>query len=167
MPRLHLLRHAKSSWDDPGLSDRDRPLAPRGRLAAERMAEHLRTEGVRLDLVLCSPAVRARQTLAVVAGALGDPPTSVEEDLYGAEPEDVLARLREVPDPTGDVMVIGHNPTLQDLALDLAAGGDDLPRLREKLPTGALATLAFDGPWRGLGPGGARLVALVVPRELR
>jgi phosphohistidine phosphatase len=167
MPRLYLLRHAKSSWDEPGLADRDRPLAPRGRRAAERMAGHLRTEGVRPGLVLCSPAVRTRQTLAAVAGALGDPPVSVEDRLYGAEPEDLVARLREVPDPTGDVLVIGHNPTLQDLALELATEGDPLPRLREKLPTGALATLVFDGSWRDLGHGRATLEALVVPRDLR
>jgi len=97
MPRLYLLRHAKSSWDDPGLADRDRPLAPRGRRDAGRMAEHLRAEDVRPGLVLCSAAVRARQTLAAVDEVLGDPPTSIEDGLYGAEPEDVLARLREVP----------------------------------------------------------------------
>ena len=167
MPLLYLLRHAKSSWDDPGLADRDRPLAPRGRRAAERMAEHLRAHDVRPGLVLCSPAVRARQTLAAVTAALGDPPTTVEDGLYGGEPEHVVARLREVPDTTEAVMVIGHDPTLQDLALELAGGGDDLPRLREKLPTGALATLAFEGSWRDLAPGRATLEAFVVPRDLR
>jgi phosphohistidine phosphatase len=167
MPRLHLLRHAKSSWDDPGLADRDRPLAPRGRRAAERMAEHLRAAGVRPALVLCSSAVRARQTLTAVADALGDPPTAIEDALYLAEPEDVLGRLRAVPDADPEVLVIGHNPTLQELALELARDGSDLPRLREKLPTGALVTLAFEGPWRDLGPGRATLVAFVTPRDLR
>ena len=167
MPRLYLLRHAKSSWDDPGLVDRDRPLAPRGRRAAERLAEHLRTEGVRPDLVLCSPAVRARETLAAVAPALGDPTAIVEDLLYGADADEVLARLRELPDPTECAMVIGHNPTLQDLTLDLAGEGEDLPRLREKLPTGALVTLVFEGRWRDLRPGAATLVGFVVPRDLR
>ena len=72
MTRLYLLRHAKSSWDEPGLADRDRPLAPRGRRGAERIAEHLRAENVRLDLVLCSPALRARRTLEIVRDGFPD-----------------------------------------------------------------------------------------------
>jgi len=167
MTRLDLLRHAKSSWDEPGMADRERPLAPRGRRAAGRVAEHLRAEGVRPDVVLCSTAVRARQTLDIVLPALGEPEVLVEEGLYAGDAEDVLDRLRSLPDATARAMVVGHNPTLQDLALDLAASGRDLERLREKLPTGALVTLAFGGPWRGLGAGRATLESLVVPRDLR
>ncbi|HEU4356265.1 MAG TPA: histidine phosphatase family protein [Actinomycetota bacterium] len=167
MTRLHLLRHAKSSWDEPGLADRDRPLAPRGTQAARRMAEHLRTAGVRPDVVLCSPAVRARQTLDLVLPALAEPAVLVEDPLYAADADALLDRLRSLPDGTDAAMVIGHNPTLQDLALDLASDGPDLDRLREKLPTGALSTLAFEGLWRDLGPGSAVLETLVAPRDLR
>jgi phosphohistidine phosphatase len=166
MTRLYLLRHAKSSWDEPGLADRERPLALRGRRAARRMAEHLRAEDVHPDVVLCSAAVRARETLEIVLPALAGPQVLVEDDLYAADADDLLDRLRSLPQGTGAAMVVGHNPTLQDLALDLASSGRDLERLRDKLPTGALVTLAFPGPWRELGPG-ATLEALVVPRDLR
>ena len=167
MTRLYLLRHAKSSWDEPGSSDRDRPLAPRGRRAAERVAEHLRDEGVRPDLVLCSPAARALQTLELVRPALGQAEVLVEDALYGIDADGLLERLRSLPASTAGAMVVGHNPTIQDLALDLAGQGDAVPRLREKLPTGALLTLSFDGAWRDLGPLRARLESFVSPRELR
>jgi len=166
MPNLYLLRHAKSSWDDPGSNDRDRPLSPRGRRAAERLAEHLRAEGVHPDLVLCSPAVRARQTLARVRRALGDPKVTFDEILYAADAERLLARLRTVPAGVETVLLIGHNPGLQDLALDLAAEGRGLRKLRAKLPTGALVSLSFEGAWSDLGPGRAVLAGFVVPREL-
>lgn len=166
MTRLYLLRHAKSSWDEPGLADRDRPLAPRGRRAAERMAEHLRAEGIRPDIVLCSPALRARRTLEIVRPSLGEPEVTVEDALYGIDADALLGRLRELPEGTDAAMVVGHNPTLQDLALDLAGEGEDLPRLREKLPTGALLALAFEGAWHDLGPGTARLGSFVSPRDL-
>jgi phosphohistidine phosphatase len=167
MTTLYLLRHAKSSWDQPGLADRERPLAPRGQRAARRVAEHLRAEGVRPDVVLCSTAVRAKQTLEIVQPALGEPEVLVEEGLYATDADDLLDRVRSLPGRSSAAMIVGHNPTLQDLALDLASSGRDLERLREKLPTGALATLAFEGPWRELGPGRATLVSLVAPRDLR
>jgi len=166
MKRLYLLRHAKSSWDDPGLRDHERPLAPRGRRAAAKLGDHLRTEGVRPELVLCSSAVRARETLERISDALGEAEVHVERDLYAADAAELLERLREVADTIGSVLMIAHNPGLQDLALELARTGGDLPRLREKLPTGSLATLAFEGGWRDLAPGAATLLALVVPRDL-
>jgi phosphohistidine phosphatase len=167
--QLYLLRHAKSSWDDPALADHERPLAPRGRRAAARIAEHLRGEGIRPALILCSSSRRTRQTLEPVAAALPDVPTQVEADLYGAGEESLLARLRQLPDTADSVLLIGHNPGLQDLAVALAGAGDaeTLARLRAKMPTAALATLAAPvARWRDLRPGGAELVAFVVPREL-
>ena len=92
--RLHVLRHAKSSWDPPGLPDHERPVSPRGRKAAKRIARVLAAEGVRPQLVLCSPAVRARQTLERVLDALGSPETGVDEALYHAPAESLLARVR-------------------------------------------------------------------------
>jgi phosphohistidine phosphatase len=134
MTTLYLLRHAKSSWDEPGLADRERPLAPRGRRAAERMAEHLRTKGIHPDVVLCSAAVRARETLEIVLPALAEPQVLVEDDLYAAHADDLLDRLRTLPKGTGAAMVVGHNPTLQDLALDLASSGRDLERPPRETP---------------------------------
>ena len=169
MKVLYLLRHAKSSWDDPVLSDHERPLAPRGRRAAARIAEHLNREGIRPALILCSSSRRTRQTLELVAAALPDAPTHVEADLYGAGEGSLLGRLHRLPDTADSVLLVGHNPGLQDLAVALAEGGDaeTLARLRAKMPTGALATLAAPVTrWRDLRPGGGELVAFVVPREL-
>ena len=168
MKRLFLLRHAKSSWDDPELADRERPLAPRGRRAAVLVAEHLRREGVSAELVLCSSALRTRETLAAILPALdGDVEIRIEGGLYAVGADDLLERLRGIPESVTSVMVIGHNPGLQDLALMLVAEGRGLDRLREKFPTGALATLGFgDAPWSALSAGDATLEAYVVPREL-
>jgi phosphohistidine phosphatase len=166
---LHLLRHAKSSGKgDPTLEDHDRPLAGRGRRACERVAEHMRREGIRPTLVLCSSARRARETLDGIRPALADDvATQVERALYTGDEARLLARLRRVPAGVSEIMLVGHNPALQRLAEDLAGSGDDLARLREKFPTAALATLAIpDVEWDQLEAGAARLVAYVVPREL-
>ena len=164
---VHVVRHAKSSWADEGLPDHERPLAPRGRRAARRLAAHLRAAGVRPDLVLCSSAVRARQTLDLLRPGLPDPvEVLVEGDLYGAPAAALLDRLRRLPDEVGAVMLVGHNPGLQDLVLTLAARGGDRARVRDGFPTAALATLAVpSGPWSGLGPGAAELAEYVIPRK--
>jgi phosphohistidine phosphatase len=164
---LYLLRHAKSSWDDPALADRERPLAPRGRKDGKLLAEHLRKQGIEPELVLCSAAARTRETLELVRPALGGATVAVEDELYGASSDELLARLRRVPDEVGSVMVIGHNPGLEQLALGLASTGDELARLEEKFPTAALATLALTQAWAALAPGNAVLAAYVVPKQLR
>jgi phosphohistidine phosphatase len=167
VPLLYLLRHAKSSWDEPSLADRDRPLAPRGRKAASALAHHIKKEKIAPALVLSSPARRAVDTLELVAPALGpQAQTQIEEALYGAGVEDLLRRLRNIPPAIPSVMVVGHNPTLQELALRLAGSGKDLERLKERFPTGALATLSVPGTWEDLGTGEAQLVDLVFPRDL-
>jgi len=166
---LYLLRHAKSSWDDPGLVDHDRPLAPRGVRAAKAMARHMRQEGIRPALVLCSSAVRARETLELVLPALGDADVWVEPELYGADMGELLGRLRRLPRAVPSAMVVGHMPTLQDVALRLAGDGDEtaLARLRAKLPTAALVTLTLSPEgWDGLAWGTARLAGFMVPRDL-
>ena len=168
MRHLHLLRHAKSSWDDPALSDHDRPLAPRGRRAAERIASHLRLEEIVPDLVLCSSATRARETLEGIEPALGDgPDVQIERGLYGVPERELLDRLHDVPDTIDSVMLIGHNPSVQDLAVTLARPGPALDTVELKYPTGALATLIFDGSWRELAPGTAELRSFVRPKDLR
>jgi phosphohistidine phosphatase len=164
---LYLLRHAKSSWDDPSLADHDRPLAPRGRRAAKRMAGHLRDAGIAPDLVLCSPARRARDTLKRISSALPKATeVQIEDGLYGAGHEELLDRLRKLPDDVSSVMLVGHNPGLEDLAMALVAPGSH-DRLQEKFPTGALATLSIPGEsWMALEEGGAELVDFVIPKAL-
>ena len=170
---LFVLRHAKSSWDDPGLGDHERPLAPRGRRTALQIAAYLRAHEIAPALVLCSPARRTVQTLEAVAPG---GKTLIEPELYAASASALLARLRQVPNVTTSVMLIGHNPGLQMLVLALA--GDRTrtrTRTREdptraavanKFPTAALATLSLDGGWSDLQAGGAELTGYVRPKDL-
>jgi phosphohistidine phosphatase len=157
MKRLFLLRHAKSSWDDPDLADHDRPLAPRGRRAAKAIGEHMRREGIEPELVLCSSSRRTRETLERLRL---DSETLIEDELYAASAQRLLERLRAVDEGVGSVLLIGHNPGVEDLAETL--GGE----AQAKYPTGALATLELDGTWRGLRAGGARLAGFVTPKQL-
>jgi phosphohistidine phosphatase len=157
---LYLLRHAKSSWADPSLADRDRPLSPRGRRNAAVLASRLARAPIAPELVLCSPALRTRETLAVIGEAL---PRAAEirfeERLYGAGADELVALLAELPGTVGAVLLIGHNPGLEDLA-----GLLDPNAAHEPLPTAALLTVELDGPFAGVAAGRARLVDRVVPR---
>jgi phosphohistidine phosphatase len=166
--RLWFLRHAKSSWDQSGLPDADRPLAPRGRRAAEVLAAHLAASEIRPTVVLCSSSLRTRETLAAILPTLGDAlMIRIERALYGADAAQLLDQLRQVPNKASSAMLIAHNPGIQDLALALAAGGPALAGLREKFPTGALATLELDVErWRDLDHGTATATILVTPRSL-
>jgi len=166
---LYLLRHGKSSWDDPSVEDHDRPLAPRGTEAARRIGAYMSQRRFSPALVLCSSAARAIQTYEAVASVLGKANVVLVEDaLYGTTPADLLNRLREIPEQAEPVLVVGHNPTLQELAMDLSGDGEprSLARLREGLPTGGLAALSYVGRWADLGHGRAYLESLTVPREL-
>ena len=176
MPTLILLRHAKSSWDEPGLADFDRPLAKRGRRAAPIAGAEMARRGWLPDLALVSPAKRARQTwkragkaLAAAAGAKQAPEVRFAEALYMAAPEAILALLHAVPDNTRSVVVVGHNPGLEELAVLLAGPGSDaaaLDSVRARFPTAALARLTFDGPWKDLAPDGAALTDVALVREV-
>jgi phosphohistidine phosphatase len=164
--QLFILRHAKSSWDNPGLEDHERPLAPRGQRACTVMADHLRTNAIKPELVLCSSSRRTRETLEAVA------PTGehlIEAQLYSASVEGMLDRLRRLPDDVSSVMVIGHNPTVQMLVLRLARReGDGAVRsaVERKFPTGALATLTFECGWNELAAGRAHLAEFLTPKGL-
>jgi phosphohistidine phosphatase len=165
--QLWLLRHAKSSWEDPELPDEDRPLAPRGERAAAAMATYLSS----LDtprLVVCSSALRARQTLAAVLPALGaDLTIGIEPGMYTFDANVLLERVRRVEDDAPSVVLVGHNPALEDLALRLAANGEERTRLERKFPTGALLTIELPGgPWAALGDGVGDIVRFVTPRDL-
>ncbi len=157
MRTIILLRHGKSSWSDPTLADLDRPLAPRGERASQRIAKYIRQKKIRPALVLYSPSLRTRQTLEAIESS----------QLYAASEGELLQRLQALPESVDSVMLIGHNPGLHELARTLASRGDELPQLEEKFPTGALATLVVDSEsWAALGPGDAELVDYVVPRQL-
>lgn len=168
MRHLWLLRHAKSSWDDPDLPDHDRPLSPRGREAAARIATHLEATHVRPRLVVCSSARRARETLGAVLPGLGDELTiRVDAAVYTFSADGLLETVRALPAEHLEVMLVGHNPAMEDLASMLARDGERLPELRGKYPTGALAGLELDvTAWANAVPGCARLATFVTPRDL-
>jgi phosphohistidine phosphatase len=130
------------------------------------MANHLRSNAPHPDLILCSSALRTRETLERMTNAFEDAPIVVEDELYGATEDELLERLRRVDEGSEMVALIGHNPGIQDLAIAVAGSGDDLDRMRGKFPTGTAAVLEFDGPWRELAPGSARLTSFVTPRDL-
>jgi phosphohistidine phosphatase len=163
-----LLRHGKSSWSDSTLADIDRPLAPRGERASRKLAKYIRRKRIHPALVLCSPALRTRQTLEAVQVSLGKRcAVEVVPELYAASEQELLERLQALPESVRSVMLVGHNPGLHNLALVLASRGADLPQLEKKFPTGALAKLVFRSEsWTAVGRGEGELVDYVVPRQL-
>jgi len=166
-----LLRHAKSAWTQPGLDDHDRPLSPRGERSAEAMADHVVHNAPRPDLILCSTAVRTRQTLAPLVHRLAvpAPPIALERGLYLAPAGTLMERLRALAEEVGTVLLIGHNEGIGELAEGLAGSGRtaDLAALRAKFPTGALATLRAPAVrWSDLAPRSAELLSFVRPRDL-
>lgn len=170
MKRLLLLRHAKSSRNDPSLADFERPLAPRGVKAAPRMGRELVARDWLPERALVSPAVRTHATWDLLIGEWPDRPSAeFPETLYDASAEEILAELRGAPETVSTLLVIGHNPGLQDLADRIAANTSDqkaLARLREKFPTTGLVRLVFEGKWRDLDFAGARLTHCLSPRDL-
>jgi phosphohistidine phosphatase len=168
MHRLHLLRHAKSNYPE-GVDDSERPLSRRGREAARRVAESLPEALGTLDLVLCSTALRTRETAELVLAGFAAPPRILYEDgLYLAGRAALIRRLRGLDESLGAVMVIGHNPGLHELALALAA--PDSPRYRTlatgKFPTTARASFAIEGPWAALGQSRHQLTDFVTAKSL-
>jgi phosphohistidine phosphatase len=173
MKRIHLLRHAKSSWDDPTLADHERPLSKRGEKACRHVAAWIAESGVRPQLVLCSTATRARRTLELVLPSLdttgssdGEPVVSFDAGLYHASADALLERVRELDMDVNDVLLVGHNPGLQDLALRLSAPAPARERIAAKLPTGALVTVELRDEWSTAGSRGGHITGLVLPREL-
>ncbi|HET9382532.1 MAG TPA: histidine phosphatase family protein [Streptomyces sp.] len=165
--RLVVLRHAKSARPA-GVPDHARPLAPRGRRDAPAAGHALAEAGLLPDLALCSTAVRARRTWDLAAAQWGTPPP-VRHDprLYAADAAELLAVVREAPAGVMTLLLVGHNPGLQDLVLALAGDGlgDTLERVRTKFPTSAVAVLARYGTgWQDLAPRTAVLTSVLVPR---
>lgn len=166
---LIIMRHAKSSWDSGVPRDFDRPLNARGERDAPRMGAWLSRQALAPELVVASPALRTRQSAEAVVGALGlatPPPLRFEPDIYDATlPRliDVLQRLPEGPSP---VLLVGHNPGMELLLLELAAPGLSRQVEGKLMPTGAVYCLDFAGGWTPLLPGSGRLRAWMHPRRL-
>lgn len=161
MKTLLVMRHAKSSWADPGQADHDRPLNERGRRDAPRMGLWLAEQGLAPDAILCSSAARARETAEAVADASGADAPAVRPMLYGGDVEDYLAELRRLGDDVDVALIVGHNPTVSELV-------DALADAEEAMPTAAVAHLALPvARWTELDEDveGA-LAALWRPREL-
>lgn len=170
MPVLLLLRHAKSSWDDPGLGDFERPLAPRGLRAAPAMGAEIEARDWVPDLAIVSAAVRARQTLDLAAAEWRtSPAVRFEQKLYMASTPSILALANAIDTQIQTAMLVGHNPGMENFARFLAGPSSKRPALDtmvEKFPTTALARFTFEGEWRSLTGGGAALTHFLRPRDL-
>ncbi len=169
MHMLHLLRHAKSSWKEE-VEDHERPLNRRGREAARRVGRALPAAVGTLDLVLCSSARRTRETLELIVAELAVRPQSViEDELYEASKDELIDRLRRLAEEIGNVLLIGHNPGLHDLAIAIAdtnrAGLRALSSGR--FPTAARASFRVAEPWSGFGRLRCELVDYVTAESLR
>jgi phosphohistidine phosphatase len=167
---LLLLRHAKSRWDEPGVDDHARDLAPRGLKAARRMGQLMRELGLVPDLVLCSTAQRARHTWQIVADALGgDVATRFDDRLYLAAPARMIAVARERGGDAHRLLLVGHDPGMHRLAADLATAGDAKlrERLAAKFPTAGLARLAINvARWAAFTGQPGQLQGFWRPRDL-
>jgi phosphohistidine phosphatase len=154
---LHLLRHAKSDWSDASLSDHERPLNRRGKRARKMIQEHI--DGWTVDLVICSTARRARATARPVIEALGCP-ARYEDAIYAASGRELLELARALPDDYNTVMLVGHNPSLEELTTTLCGSS---PRY----PTAALGTIELTiKRWADIAPGCGTVAAYVTPAEL-
>jgi len=170
MRRLMLLRHAKSDWATPGARDHDRPLTARGRESAAKMGAYMARHALMPDLVVASSATRVRETLQELLPAFKTAPKVIEDkSLYETEAESLLATIKGTGRPIHNLLLVGHNPGLADLAALLMASGDVevRQRLLEKFPTGALAVIDFAlDDWTKLHPKAGRLDRFVIPRTL-
>lgn len=169
MLSLSLLRHAKSSWDDTVARDFDRPLNAKGRRAAAAMGAFIGREALAWDLVLASPAQRVRQTIEGLQDGLGRAFAPVfDTRVYMAGVANLTEVLAGVPASSARVLLVGHNPGLEDLALWLVAGGaPGRGAIEEKYPTAALAELTLEvASWSGVTEGSARLARFTRPRDL-
>jgi phosphohistidine phosphatase len=171
--RLLLLRHAKSDWSGKA-DDHARRLSARGKRTAPRIGAYMRAKCYEPKLVLCSTAERTKETLELVLPALsGQPQVRYDRSLYLAELPVLLAEIRALASEASPLMVVGHNPGLEQLAIALALQAQSaaergrLQKLAQKFPTAALAVLDFEiVDWNGLKPGLGRLIDYVRPKDL-
>ncbi|MFP5328522.1 MAG: SixA phosphatase family protein [Alphaproteobacteria bacterium] len=169
MKILALLRHGKSSRDDATLRDFDRPLKRRGRLASELVGKELRRRGIEFDLVAASPARRVVETVELLQKGFGEPlKVQFINDIYGQSSEGLMEILRNLGDKSGRILLVGHNPGLQDLALALAEDTDPLRiAVAEHYPTATLALLELPlASWSRLRPETGRIADFLKPRDI-
>ena len=161
MKTLMLLRHAKSDWDDTSLRDFDRPLAARGKRDAPRVGKALRKRGSLPDLIISSPAARAKATIdAVIKTAKLNGEAQFDEAIYGATSAELLKLIRRLRDASSCSLLVGHNPGFEDL-LDRLTGSHD------RMPTAALACIEFQiDRWEDAEDGNGRLAWLVTPKQI-
>lgn len=168
MKTLTLLRHAKSSWGDAAQRDFDRPLNARGREAARAMGREIRALGLGFDRILASPAARAAETMAGLAEGHGaEFAADYDERVYLASVPTLLRIVHEAGDDNRRLLIVGHNPGMERLALLLSRAGELRDRVADKYPTGALAEIALPiAHWRDAGEGGGTLTRFIRPRDL-
>ena len=170
MRRLFLLRHAKSSWQTDGQEDFDRPLNERGRTSAREIGAFMLRQGIAPDLVLCSTACRTRETLALILPFLrGEATVRLEDRFYLASAAKLSKILERLDNAARQVMIVAHNPGIQDLALALSADdrSDARTAIESKFPTAALAQIDFAArSWPSVEPHSGALVRFVTPRAL-
>lgn len=166
MGRLYLLRHAKAGWALPGVRDFDRPLDESGQADAEEMGEKMGDLGYVPDITLCSGALRARQTLEGVAAKADTGRVRYDDTLYITDAAGYLEIIRENCS-ADSILIIGHNPMIEDLAMAIAGDGDDEARstLNSGFPTSGLAVVRFDAGLCGAAPGQGFLEAFHTPSE--
>jgi phosphohistidine phosphatase len=168
--RIIVLRHAKADWPNQ-VADHERPLADRGRHQAPEAGRWLADSGINPDYVLCSSALRARETWKLAVHELAKRPrrTVYEDRVYEAAPGEIIAVLQETPDEFADLILVGHNPGVLGLTQILAGDEGDrdaLNRLRlTSFPAAAIAVLSFVGPWKAVEPGVAKLDSYHTPQE--
>ena len=175
MKRLLLLRHAKAEREVPGIDDEARALAPRGREDAARIGRFLREEFYVADLVLCSTALRTRQTLELLLPELGvRPAVQYLPELYLARRDTILSVIRQARDGADSLMIVGQSPGLADCAQALTREPDDrkmrkrYQAMAEKFSTGSLAVLDFEiAQWHGVEAGSGELEIFVRPKDLQ
>jgi phosphohistidine phosphatase len=167
MKTLTLLRHAKSGWDDPSLSDFARPLNARGRGAARAMGRELRALGLAWDRIVASPAVRVTETIDGMTESYGPLAPVLDERVYLASLDVLLEIVRATDDAHDTLLLVGHNPGMERLALLLSRGGPLHDEIALKYPTGALTEIALGvDHWRDAAESGGTIARLLRPRDL-
>ncbi|MCW8836017.1 MAG: histidine phosphatase family protein [Rhodospirillales bacterium] len=174
MKRLFLMRHAKSGWDNPALDDFDRPLNERGREAARAMGAYMARAGHHPAVIFCSSARRTRETMDIILDQLAEnPPVHLVDDLYLASARALFGAIHRADDRYRSILLIGHNPGMETLAMDLASpargNGKDASakRLAHKFPTGALAVFEANiQKWSAISEGQCALKAFIRPKHL-
>jgi phosphohistidine phosphatase len=166
---LYLLRHAKSDWKQPGTEDIDRPLNERGRAAASGLGKWMEQHGLLPKWVICSPAARTRETLDLLRSHLKIPTKLIDFDdkMYLADLGTLLAILGESPQDAKDILLLGHNPGMEELLTHLC--GTDVPRSQKDkiMPTATLAKIALPDDWHRLAPLSGKLMSVVRPEDIK